>query len=108
LWQLVEIVRGSVRLRGVESLGNAFEPPDRLAQAPGVHFQAREDGAATWRFEDGRFSGDVEALEAEPPPPDEFPAPEPGTGRVDVTVTDRFGAPMPGVTLQIEFPGHSR
>jgi hypothetical protein len=101
LWQLVEIVRGSVRLRGVESLGNAFEPPDRLAQAPAVHLQAREDGAVTWRFEDGRFSGNVEALEAEPPPPDEFSAPEPGTGRVDVKVTDRFGAPMPGVTVTL-------
>jgi hypothetical protein len=36
-----------------------------------------------------------------PPPPDEFPTIEPGTGHLEVTVVDRFGAPMPNVTVTL-------
>ena len=46
------------------------------------------------------LSGKVNALPEEIPT-DEFPPIQPGTGRIDVTVTDRFGAPMKDVTVAL-------
>jgi hypothetical protein len=101
VWQLMEVVGGSVQFRTGEALHDPRDPHEPVTLVPVVHFRARSDGTVTWRFDNGAFSGTIPPPQPPPEPPDELPPVEPGSGRIDVAVTDRFGAPMPGVVVTL-------
>ena len=67
---------------------------------PTVTFQGLADGAVHWQFEDAGFSGIVPppAPEAALKHPAEL-ASEPGYGRIDVTVRNRFGSVVANVSV---------
>jgi len=68
---------------------------------PSVTLRATDDGTLRWQFEDAHFAGVVPRLDAPSVPRDQFPPVEPGLGRIDVTVRDRFGTPMPDVIVTL-------
>jgi hypothetical protein len=99
MWQLFEIVDGSVRVRSEKQLPNDPRLANSVSERP-VDFQMLASGKVQWRFEDAPILGVVEEL-PEVVEPDKFPPIEPGNGRIDVTATDQSGVSMAGVTVSL-------
>ena len=103
-WQLLEVVGASAELRAMEQFdpepGSAWLPPDESATRDTVTFEAGEDGVI-WTFRESRRSGTLPALAEVPTVPPAPSGPTSGTARVEVTVLDRFGAPLDDASVKL-------
>ncbi len=104
-WQLLEIDGSAVHHLAQHELPNELQ--SMRGAYPVVSFRALASGDVQWRFGGAALAGVVKALPEEVTQ-DEFPPIQPGSGRIDVTVVDRFGAPMQGRHGCIEWPRLAR
>jgi hypothetical protein len=104
-WQLFEVVGASAELRAMEQFepepGSAWLPPDDSAARDMVTFETGDDGQVVWMFSGSGRRGTIPPLAEVPTVPPAPAGPTSGTARVEVTVLDRFGAPLTDASVKI-------
>ena len=106
-WTLWEILGSKLESREHKELGTearaTWVPGDVPAEKSDLSMQMAPGGEVTWRFGRTELTGILDPLPEQPPVDrDDLPAlPTTGNARIDVTVTDRFGAALEGATVKI-------
>lgn len=106
-WELEEIVGAELTGRSSEVLvqddKSAWPPADVPSDVRNVSFRMLKTGEVRWQFDGAARSGVLDRIPTEHylAPPRETEPPSAGAGRIDVSISDHPGRPLPGASVRI-------